>query len=248
LEVRVESGFPFGLLRKSVSATDRDELVAGPRRAEIRPSVVPRLRGAARLAQSETSASPGSEEFIGLRDYVPGDSARMIAWRPSARLGSLVVRQMVASAPPTLTLQIDPHDASEPWRLERALVLAAAAAERAASFGCMIGLEARWAGVSVRPTADLSDGGQLLRALASIDPEHARLADLQAQPIRGTVLRVAPGGDADESQLENLLLAPVTGPELEPRARRTPAGVRSALARRARRAPPATPHLPEAAT
>ena len=34
----------------------------------------------------ESTVAPGfGEEFFGLREYVPGDPPRMVAWRPSAR-------------------------------------------------------------------------------------------------------------------------------------------------------------------
>ena len=69
-------------------------------------TVVPDLRGGARACTSGSTASPCAasatrisarlgkgREFDRLREYVPGDEFRDIAWKASARHGKLIVRE-----------------------------------------------------------------------------------------------------------------------------------------------------------
>jgi len=57
----------------------------------------------------ETSAArlgaPG--EFVGVRDYRPGDAGRNVHWRSSARAGRLIVKEFAAETQPALTLALD---------------------------------------------------------------------------------------------------------------------------------------------
>ncbi len=96
--LRVTSAFPFGVLRKSVifaqehSALIRPEAAAPPAHA---------LRRA--LSQSEHGAMSRVRvgrgvEYLGVREYTPGDSMRRIAWRNSARTGELLVRETMSPA------------------------------------------------------------------------------------------------------------------------------------------------------
>ncbi len=57
-------------------------------------------------AYTKVYRGPGLELY-GLREYRPGDEVRRIAWRASARLGRLVVREDLAEAEPRLHIVID---------------------------------------------------------------------------------------------------------------------------------------------
>ncbi|MEM0984534.1 MAG: DUF58 domain-containing protein [Planctomycetota bacterium] len=213
-ELQVASGFPFGLLKKLIAVESAAEIVVGPRRVTLRPGKLPRLRGAARVAQSEASASPGHEEFIGLRDYVPGDSARLVAWRPTARLESMVVRQLVATSPPSVTLSILPHDPAKPWLFERSVALAAAAADAAVKAGVAVGVQSGVPSLNISPTHDVSDGGLLLRSLAVMTPEHAATLSASRKP-RAVTLSIGPGGDLDPARLDQLIEFGAEAPEFQ---------------------------------
>ena len=247
-EVRITSTFPFGLLRKTIAVAQRDELLVGPRRAVLRPGALPAPRGIGRQAQRREAPISGADEFVGLREYTPGDPLRRIAWKPSARLDTLVVRQTNSATPPAVRIVIDAHDLTEPWRFERSLVLAAAAAERAASRGALVGLSIPGCGIEVAPTADLSDGGALVRALASasIEPAEDGATAMLAggHPVTrgakkgGSVVTVGPSGEATlrEQRLEKIAElehgAGGSAPELAAPVETPRRGVLGALARK----------------
>ena len=91
--VEVSSGFPFGLFHKLIEVTQPATLLIRPRVRRLHPSSLPRLLSRDG-AESPTSRKQRSgDEFYALREYVPGDSPRFIAWRTSARAGTLVVRE-----------------------------------------------------------------------------------------------------------------------------------------------------------
>jgi uncharacterized protein (DUF58 family) len=87
---RVSTRFPFGLFLKSL-------LIEAPGETLVYPAVDPVRAapsgGAGRnLGESRSRAAGRGNEAAGLRDFVPGDSARSVHWRASARRGLLLVR------------------------------------------------------------------------------------------------------------------------------------------------------------
>lgn len=128
----VSTSFPFGLIRKSL-------VYAEPASAVIRPAPIasdtPSLAEQLGQGQSDRAGrlrGPG-DEFHSLREYNPGDNPRAIAWKPSARRGTLLVRQSLAPAPRrlwiVLRLRIDQEQAD--LLDERAISIAAAVIRRA---------------------------------------------------------------------------------------------------------------------
>lgn len=140
--VRVETSFPFGLIRKSL-------LFPQAARAVITPAVASALPAELASASSRgfggsvTRRSGQGDDFFSLREYIQGDSPRDIAWRASARRGALLVRQ--TSAPAPQRLWIVPHLRLRPGSDhddERAISLAAGIARWADARGIEFGLAA----------------------------------------------------------------------------------------------------------
>jgi len=84
---------PLGLMRRELPLAAGDRLLVLPRRYPV-----PALRQAGRRRLQPggvnlAAAVSDSKEFIGLRDYLPGDSPRDIHWAAWARSGEPVVKE-----------------------------------------------------------------------------------------------------------------------------------------------------------
>ena len=167
----VSTPFPFGLFRKTLLFEQPDAWIVLPRRVALRDMPWQRSgRDGATL--SATAARKGqSTEFYALRDYVPGDPTRQIAWKPSARTGGLVVREQAASAPPKLWLRIDRPGAGTPEHLiERAAALVAALAQDASKAGFSVGLRGHGLG-TMRPVSGPKQVRAIQTQMAGRNPE-----------------------------------------------------------------------------
>lgn len=191
--VRASTSFPLGITRKSVTfAVDEGE--SGPARCIIRPEIVPiaseAVRRAAAMSNEGERSSPSvglGDEFYSIREYAPGDSARQIAWRPSARTGTLLVRENASRAPMRLWIGLAlaaPTGADDDAaRLnERAISLAASLIARASEDGAEVGLSAPACAVVAPPRAGARHAERLLDMLAVLDVEHADMAQGGAFP------------------------------------------------------------------
>lgn len=103
--LRVVRSDPFGLLVARQDHGETDVLWVHPRTwplSTLPASVVVDLEGPV-----SDIAPTGSVTFSSLREYVPGDDRRLIHWRSSARLGTLVVRHHVDTNEPRATIVLD---------------------------------------------------------------------------------------------------------------------------------------------
>jgi uncharacterized protein (DUF58 family) len=84
-------------------------------------------------------------EFIGVREYRPGDSPRHVHWRTTARAGQLVVKEFSEETQPGLTIALDLRagsaiGAEDDNTLERAIKVAATVAHYADGRGLPVSL------------------------------------------------------------------------------------------------------------
>ncbi|MDP6416756.1 MAG: DUF58 domain-containing protein [Gammaproteobacteria bacterium] len=89
---RLESQFPFGFLRKSISGGVDNDIIIWPERIdyEFKPPY-----GKHWHQQGNTVMKRGSgTELINLRDYFQGDPMRLVHWKASARMRRMMVREM----------------------------------------------------------------------------------------------------------------------------------------------------------
>ncbi|MEL6329417.1 MAG: DUF58 domain-containing protein [Planctomycetota bacterium] len=140
----ISSGFPFGLFGKSIAFRDPDQLVVAPRKLALKvPPPTPAGRGA-RSVSVAMAREGGADEFLGLRDYRPGDPARKIAWKASTRHGRLVTRQTAALATQSVGLTVLPPPPDDPIAFERTLALIRATLESIGEPGRVVELRAAW--------------------------------------------------------------------------------------------------------
>ena len=136
-------------------------------------------------------------DYLGIREYRPGDSMRHVHWPSTARTGTVMVREFEEEQTRRLAIVLDASDdAGEVWTpLDRACAAAASVAFAAAAQGHGARLVAGTEGgpeVLSRVDAD-----ELLRHLASVTPEGPPFAELLASldpELRGveTLVLVAP--------------------------------------------------------
>lgn len=84
---------PFGLFRSFSNVAARENLLVLPRRYALPPLALPGSRKYQVGGVSLASSLGDSEEFIGLRDYRPGDPLQRVHWKSYARVGRPVVRE-----------------------------------------------------------------------------------------------------------------------------------------------------------
>jgi uncharacterized protein (DUF58 family) len=84
---------PLGLVKAFVPVSAPASLLVLPRRYRLAGVALPGTRRYQPGGVAFASSVGDSEEFIGLRDYRPGDPLRRIHWRSWARVGKPIVRE-----------------------------------------------------------------------------------------------------------------------------------------------------------
>ena len=126
----VESRSPFGLFYGRRRAWVASDIVVYPRTFDVAglpPSAVVDAERGDRSASSTLHRGHGGE-FWGLREYRPGDPARLVAWRRSARdllSGRLAVVELAQETHPPFVVALD-LDARAPQEAREMIVSAGA--------------------------------------------------------------------------------------------------------------------------
>ena len=107
--LRVLKKDPFGLFQRALSVSeDRSSLLILPRRYPIPKLELPGQQTLDDVGAGLVASALGqSEDFIGLRDYRPGDPVRHIHWRSWARLNRPVVKEFEEEYVPRFALGLD---------------------------------------------------------------------------------------------------------------------------------------------
>ncbi|WP_411827690.1 DUF58 domain-containing protein [Luteolibacter sp. AS25] len=107
-KIRAQLPDPLGFFQKNKLITaPTSSLVVLPKRYRLPPIVMPGS-AAFRIGGEETSNAIGSSgEFVGLRDYRPGDPLRLIHWKSWAHTGRPVVKELEDTFYPRYALVID---------------------------------------------------------------------------------------------------------------------------------------------
>jgi uncharacterized protein (DUF58 family) len=166
--VRIETAFPFGIIRKSLRFDEHASTIVRPRVIEVPAQALKTPRGAGAPGESLARSSGVGDEFVALRGYVEGDAPKMIAWRASARgsgPGDLLVRQTASAAPRRVWVLLEVGANDTPEDRERAISLAAGAIMAAQHAGMHVGLVASAWDVSSPPRAGQWQVGGLLNDL-----------------------------------------------------------------------------------
>ncbi|MBP7692066.1 MAG: DUF58 domain-containing protein [Anaerolineales bacterium] len=182
--VPLTSRAPFGFWAAARPAPAPGAVLIFPEYRELPSLPVLDRRPAAQNPYARIGAG---SEFLGVREYRPGDSPRHVHWRTSARVGRLVVREFAEETQPGVLIALDVHAASvigpaDDNTLERTIKVAATLVHYADRRGLAVSLAAaseawpapvgplsRWAALSYLARV-AGDGGQpfetTLRGLA----------------------------------------------------------------------------------
>jgi len=183
--IRITTRFPFGIIRKSIIIPGHTLGLVHPRRVGARQ--LNEALGQSIMGEEHHANRQGRGvgiDLLALREYVSGDSPRRIAWRASARMGELVVRDSKPLTPARRWVAVDLTDGAgamaDGEACERAIDLAAATIGRITSAGAAPGLLVPASGLKLSPTpanrqgvrgagAERGKERELLDELARID-------------------------------------------------------------------------------
>jgi uncharacterized protein (DUF58 family) len=205
--VGLRSTAPFGVAERRRNADDasRTETLVLPTVFPI--GALPFVRSAATQAHAiHTLPRRGQgPDYLGIREYRPGDSMRHVHWPSTARTGVVMVREFEEEQTRRLAIVIDASfDAGEEWTpLDRACAAAASVALAATAQGHGARLIA---GTDGGPEVlSRADEDELLRYLAFVTPAGPSFADLLARlgpELRGveTVVLVTPTWSANAAE------------------------------------------------
>lgn len=99
-------GDPLGMMRRTLTWTERTELFVHPRTVALESLGAGLLRDLEGSTTEDVSMSDLA--FHALREYQPGDDRRYIHWRSSAKAGKLLVRQFLDTRRSHVTIIVDP--------------------------------------------------------------------------------------------------------------------------------------------
>ncbi len=156
--LRVTTYFPLGLCRAwSIVNLDMHCLVY-PKPVRF---VMSQFNAGSGGDEESALTQEGSEDFYGLRDYVPGDPLRQVAWKNVARGQGMHVKQFVDYVDSKVWLDWDMFFGFDTeGRLSRLCYCVLQLAERHATFGMKL------PGVEIAPGSGIGHRDRLLRELA----------------------------------------------------------------------------------
>lgn len=210
-EAQLTSGAPFGFLATRRRLAVASELLVVPRWVEMRTFPILEPSSFPSDVLHERARTGAGEEFIGVRDYRPGDPPRHVHWRSTARAGHLVVREFEEEVASRVCLVLSGEDTGvPPTSVFETLVSAAAS----------IGIYALQTGHPVDLVRAAPDGGveriagpdrfALLDWLARAEPVDAPLTKLAAESLdrvgrRGTVVLFTPTTGASAASVPHAI-------------------------------------------
>lgn len=171
--VRVQSSFPFGLIRKSVTFTQPAEALIHPKATHVER--VPMSASGGFGSDVRSARAGDGDEFHSLREFREGDALRTIAWRASARRNTPMVKQFVASSPARLLIELElARAADRSGDDERSISAAAGLALAASRSGIAVAVQERGGGVIVPMGVGTGQAGRVLDELALLDLSRPR--------------------------------------------------------------------------
>jgi uncharacterized protein (DUF58 family) len=175
-DLRVLLPDPFGLFQKCVRVkAPAATLMVLPRRHPLPPIELPGGAAFKITGETNTNAIGNSGEFVGLRDYRPGDPLRQIHWKSWARTGRPIVKELEDTFYPRYALVLDTLSTDRTdVRFEEAVAVAASFASAIDTSESLLDL------MFIKNEAHIVTAGRgldraekLLEVLAGVTPERS---------------------------------------------------------------------------
>lgn len=176
---------PLGLVRGLVNVAAPAHVIALPKRYRVPPLALPGQRRFQQGGVTLATSIGDSEEFIGLREYRPGDPLQRVHWKSTARTGTPVVKEFQDEFFERHALVLDTStDRGEDEVFEEAVALAASFVYAIDTRECLLDL--LFVGGEVRTYT--AGRGQLqvehmLEVLAGVAPSHPAEFDRLARAV-----------------------------------------------------------------
>lgn len=217
-DVKLVSGAPFGFLRSARTISAPTHMTVVPRWVELRSFPILEPSSFPSDVLHERARTGAGEEFLGVRDYRPGDPPRAVHWRSTARAGHLVVREYEEEVASRVALVLAGTDTGDPpdSAFEALASAAASIAIYALQTGHPVDITRSAPGDRMDRIADPDRYG-LLDWLARAEPVDADLGPLAAASLqrigrRGTVVLLSPtAGRAGASVIDAVRLVQSAG-------------------------------------
>ena len=113
-EIVLRTGAPFGFLKSERRIEVSAALTVVPRWVELRSFPILEPSSFPSDVLHERARTGAGEEYIGVREYRPGDPPRAVHWRSTARIGRLVVREYAEEVASRVTLVVGGPDTGIP--------------------------------------------------------------------------------------------------------------------------------------
>ena len=112
--VSMTSGAPFGLVRSRRIRHIRTRFTVVPRWVELTSFPILEPSSSPSEVLHERARTGAGEEYLGVREYRPGDPLRAVHWRTTARAGKLIVREYQQEVSSTVGLVLAGADHGGP--------------------------------------------------------------------------------------------------------------------------------------
>lgn len=212
----LRSGAPFGFVTSSKRIEVPTAITIVPRYVELRSFPILEPSSSPSDVLHERARTGAGQEYLGVREYRPGDPPRAVHWRSTARVGRLVVREFEEEVQTRVTLVVAGADAGvSPDSAFEVLVSAAASiAIYALMTGHPVDMLRPGAGdrtgtVEHLAGPDRFDVLDWLAAAEPVDAPHAPLVERALSRVgrRGTVVLLTPTTGAAIDGLEDAVRA-----------------------------------------
>lgn len=177
---RIGTKYPFGLLTRFNTISKPFTATIYPALGKMKINIISSKRSSDFFAGAMQSMSKGtSNEFYALREYRPGDNPKLIHWKRSAQMGTLLVRQMTQFSPLRLTVILDTFTPEHTSRKEQSF-------EQAVSFTATLLCQALESGYKSALICN-SNPAKIVPPLSGRDSQHRILQALSDVSQQGEI-------------------------------------------------------------